>query len=466
MAYKDFEINPSGSNLNAGDTATNDYSSTSGDWDGTSVYTPNDSTVPASFVNVGDWVSVYLSGDTAARFVAQVTAVGAGANGTVTVSTTVKLGVTLASTAGAHTARLKHGGYWADLGICAANAILSVAVTLTQSVKIWVKAGSYTNSTARSVTQGAGSGFAFAFEGYNATRGDLMTNFAAVAGTSMPTFTGAGSFQLSGNDTVVRCIDFTQSVSGSVLTLSAARCRCEKVRATNTNAAAGAIALSMVGQGCEFLAGYLNCPTTATKTVSTATNGNGLIHGTVIAGGLVGLIATQYTTVMRCFFTGQASDSVQTASPSGAIQFINNTIYNLAGHGISIGQGGGGFIIANNYIEGNNVSGKYCITNTTGTNLVNIGLYGNAGFAMTAMYNGFAEPYQFADNGILAASALTNPGSGDFSIKSAYRGTAYPGQFENLSTTTGYLDVGAAEHQSAAGGAVYHPLKAFIVRGA
>src|SRR6516162_1168066 len=104
MAFKEFEINPSGNDLNAGDTATNDYSG-SGDWDGTSIFTPNDGSTPASFIAVNDWISIYSSSDTIAKAVARVTAVGAGVNGTVTVSTTDMMGTFIASTAGAHTAR-------------------------------------------------------------------------------------------------------------------------------------------------------------------------------------------------------------------------------------------------------------------------------------------------------------------------------------------------------------------------
>src|SRR5437868_12025449 len=101
-----------GSDLNAGSTTADAavYTSTAGNFDGTSIFTPTDGSTPASSIAVNDYVSLSNTGDTVARCVAQVTAVGAGVNGTVTVSTTIKYGTVPTSNSGSRA--LKAGGAW------------------------------------------------------------------------------------------------------------------------------------------------------------------------------------------------------------------------------------------------------------------------------------------------------------------------------------------------------------------
>jgi hypothetical protein len=466
MAFKEFEINSgTGNDLNAGDTATNDYSG-SGDWDGTSIFTPNDGSTPASFIAVNDWISIYSSSDTIAKAVARVTAVGAGVNGTVTVSTTDMMGTFIASTAGAHTARIKHGGYWASFLSCQLTFVLGTVKTLTQSVKIWVKAGTYANTTNRTVGVGGSQVFPIVFQGYKTTRGDMVgtPGFTAVAGTDIPTITFTTSaFTVTASDATFKNLDFTSAFTGATFSFSGARCRAEQVRSSNTSSNVGAIAFSMTGAGDEAVACYFSCPSTATKVINVATGGTVSIHASTISGGIAGITASTGLDVVRSLFTGQQGDTVST---NQTLHFINNSVYNQLGNGINFTAGNSGSVIANNYFSGGNVSGKAAFNNTSGANTSSIAFFGNAFFNWQNNYVGLAEPVQFMDVGTIAAEAFNNPGSGDFSIKSAYRGLAYPGPFENFSTTTSYLDFGAAEHQTPASSAVYHPLKAFIVRGA
>jgi hypothetical protein len=466
MAFKEFEINPSGNNLNAGDTATNDYSG-SGDWDGTSVFTPNDGTTPASFIAVNDWVSIYLSGDTITRMVGQVTAVGAGVNGTVTLSTTIKWGITVASTAGAHTARLKHGGYWADLGLTGTNGIWGTgASAVVVSTKVWVKVGTYPNtSIPRNIICGGTTAFPFVIQGYKTTRGDLVGVFNGVAGTDIPALQFSnGSLQISGNDVTLKNLDLNGSTNGTILTISGTRCKLEQVRVTNTNAAVGAIALGMTGTGDEVISSWLSCPITATKTVTCGTGTNQSFHATTFVGGIVGLITSvSGMSLNRCYFTGQNGDSIQS---SNTTQLTGCGFYNQVGNGMNMSSAGNGSFIASSYFSGGNIAGKAPVNNSSGANVEHVLCFGNMFYNWAAgPYLNFAESVPFVDAGTIGAEAFNNPGSGDFSIKPAYQSLSYPGAFENIATT-GYLDAGPAQHQSAAGGAVYHPLKAFIVRGA
>jgi hypothetical protein len=86
------------------------YSSTNGNWDGTSIYTPTDGSTPASTVTVGDWANVFNDGTTTPVYIARVTAVAAGANGAITLSTTAKVGTAPTSSATARSINV--GGAW------------------------------------------------------------------------------------------------------------------------------------------------------------------------------------------------------------------------------------------------------------------------------------------------------------------------------------------------------------------
>lgn len=114
MAYTEFYSVSGGDNLSAGSTNTGStctYTSNAGDSDGTSVFTPNDGSTPASTVSAGMFGSVYItSGATVAVFIGLVNSVAAGVNGAITFDTTIKSGAFPASSAGAHTITCKIGG--------------------------------------------------------------------------------------------------------------------------------------------------------------------------------------------------------------------------------------------------------------------------------------------------------------------------------------------------------------------
>jgi hypothetical protein len=55
------------------------------------------------------------------------------------------------------------------------------------------------------------------------------------------------------------------------------------------------------------------------------------------------------------------------------------------------------------------------------------------------------------DNSAVGSSALTDPGSGDFSVGTDLKAGAYPTSFKGSSTNQ-YMDIGAAQRQEPAGG--------------
>ncbi len=117
MAFNEFFAINGGSNLNAGADHTGLepgttalYTATNGGWNGTTTYTPTDGSTPASTVTVGDFASVYVDGATVAVYIARVTTVNAGVNGTIVLSSTIRFG-TPPSSLGT-TRSVKVGGAW------------------------------------------------------------------------------------------------------------------------------------------------------------------------------------------------------------------------------------------------------------------------------------------------------------------------------------------------------------------
>ena len=99
MAWGEFYIDPSGSNLNAGSTSATSATSTTtnGSWNrGTGVFIAASGT-PFAATSIGDWASVYPDANSTTPFVGQVTATTSSTQ--ITISTTTKFG-TAPTTAG------------------------------------------------------------------------------------------------------------------------------------------------------------------------------------------------------------------------------------------------------------------------------------------------------------------------------------------------------------------------------
>lgn len=114
-AFTEFYCSPTTtghSNLNAGSTTGAAlYTSTNGNWSTvTHIFTPTDGQTTSNFVSVGDWVSLYLNAASVTPYIARVTVVGAGVNGTITTSSTAFAGT--APSTGTGTVSCKDGGVW------------------------------------------------------------------------------------------------------------------------------------------------------------------------------------------------------------------------------------------------------------------------------------------------------------------------------------------------------------------
>lgn len=172
-SYTEFYCNLNGTNVNGGGTtnAAATYTSSNGNWDGTSVFTPTDGSTPASSVNVGDFASICLDAATVSVFISRVVTVAAGVNGAITVSTTAISGS--APAAGATGRTLRVGGAWRGAFAAVGFPFGFVANTLTNAtgnmVRVNINSG-YSNSISAGLTHGING--PIVFSGYTTTAGD------------------------------------------------------------------------------------------------------------------------------------------------------------------------------------------------------------------------------------------------------------------------------------------------------
>jgi hypothetical protein len=446
LAFTDFYINPNGSDLNAGSTSGSAiYTSTSGNWNGTSVFTPTDGSTPANSVNVGDWCSVYPNSNSVAPYIAKVTAVGSGVNGTITLSTSNYFGTAPASNSGSIS--IRDGGAWADFGIIGSGAALSTG-TVTQSTRINIQAGTYANNTTTLTFALAGAATTpLWWRGYQNTPGDQDGNPTATAGTNIPSITfTTGQMVLSGNHQTFSSMDVSGActASGGQVKSSGSPILLYRFRSTNTAANTNSVALSGNSTLLTTISCYFKATTTATATATIA-SGSCRVHGCYFTGGAIGLKIGITTTVTDSVFDTCGGDAIQV----GAAAIIANcSIYNPSGNGINATTvPNNGVLIANCYFDSVTSASKYAITNSTGTNTDLIVCLANAYYNCTGTVNGLGDFPLVFDNGSLVASAFVNPGSQNFTINSIGYGLAFPGGFEKLASSVGYLDVGALQHQ-------------------
>ncbi len=199
--FTEFYTQSGGSNLNACSTTGAAVYTGTGSWvQSTGVFTPTDNSTPASTVSVGMWGSVYVtSGATETVWIARISVVNSGTNGTVTINTN---GIGAKPSNGTGTITLKVGG--ACAGPNAASGFpLSLAnwgnnedstnhrarlnlkndQTYTMTSSFAVGAGGSTASTIQGYTTNPGDGGRATFDGTTNT-GAIISSLA-ITGTTL-----------------------------------------------------------------------------------------------------------------------------------------------------------------------------------------------------------------------------------------------------------------------------------------
>ena len=443
MAFAEFYMQTTGSNLNSGSTSSDSASvtETNGDWGNAAAnrFTAASGT-PFSGVSVGDWASIYLDASTTTGYVAKVTAVNGG-GASIDLSGTVKLGT--APSTGASGRSCKIGGAWAS----PVPIHTFGATTAAESTCINIKAGTYTLSAALTFNIVATGSFPVWYRGYNTTPGDLDAGSTSL---SYPVLSGgSNTMTTTGQYAIFSGISFLAARAGSCLVQSGAtsngirfkRCRFEN---TYANAAAAAVNISTI------VGSFVECWFKVTSSATTCITGSGSIELTGCylegAGGATttGIGTTGATFVQSCTIRGFGSHGIVTSNINN-IRISGCTISGNGGDGIRIGGASAASQfrqIIGNLLRSN---GGYGINNSGGA--INVELSSNAYYNNTSgQKNGFGDYPEF---GAITESSDPCVSSSDLHLipSASGAGAGIPGQWENVSGMIAYPDIGAWQRQ-------------------
>jgi hypothetical protein len=460
MAYTEFFCHTTGSNLNGGGLASGAdptdaaaYTSTNGNWNGTSIFTPGDGSTPASTVNVGDFASVYNDGASApAVYIARVTNVAAGVNGAITLSTTAASGTAPTSSATART--IKVGGAWQGPNGTVAFPFGFITNVLQDSggdiARVNFKSGSNYAITAAMTHSLSG---AVIWQGYTTTAGDggkavidggtvgasfLMLNVSGINHTLKDLIfqnngasASATGLRLGGTGTgAVRVV--VHAVRGHGFDLAGAPCYLEECEAYGCNQAGSVNVAGITVSNIGFL----------DRCLAHDNSGSGNAHGFYLGGGSQAVDCIADTNGLHGFFGNTGG---------GCVLLIRCTAYNNTGDGARMTSTTG--VVENCILQGN----AWGINNTSSSTLilsVNNAFRSNSSGQTTGKLD-------VSGSITLSADPMNDPANGDFSLNStagggaacrnAGRGLWAQTDTNYTKTTTAYSDVGAVQHQDAGG---------------
>lgn len=455
-AFTEFYYQSGGSNVNSGSTNSNTatYTSTNGNWSTvTNIFTPTDGSTPASTVNVGDFASVYNDGATVAVYIARITAVAAGVNGGITLTTVYKQGTPPTTSATART--IKVGGAWQTPFNATGFPLINGIFGALRNTNDDVSRVNFKNDQTYSTTGGSswtGMG-ATVLQGYTTTPGDggraiwsssttaavgfLMNSsapmFVDMVFTSSAASNGNDLLQFSNGASFVRCV-FHDS-RGDLVNLN--------------NAGASFI-------DCEFYAA--NKSNTAGKYAIDAPATVGLIDGCYIHDLTAGSNASGINAAGRSpIISNTIFDtisgvgiSITSTTVDSTIPVIHNcSFYNITGDAIKHNTTTGIFLVIKN-----------CIFTKGGAKGINMAAAIGGGVSQNNAYGAGTEANATADTllsvvetGKVTLPSNTSPYSaqttGNFSlIAPTAQGTGYGTFLETDGTNTGtvgYPDIGAAQ---------------------
>lgn len=467
MAYTEFYCNAStGSNVNGGsDPGTVTYTSTNGNWDGSSIYTPTDGSNPVTAgVKVGQFASVYIDAATVAVYIARVTAVTNAANGTITLSTTAHAGTAPTSSATARS--IKVGGAWKGPN-AAVNFPLAVSGTALQNA---------TDSSTDGVRINFKNNASYSISSPIATTG-FISNIVLQGYSSNPGDGGKATFDGSANaitimtdnaqsDTWIDFIFSSSATSGLVNNFVAGGQNQTLLRVISH----GARVSGIVTTTSSLLATLIECETYGCNLSNTASRGGtDIFSGTsvlllrCISHDNVGNANSGFTSKITstCFFNCVAFNNGQhgfahLSGGGGVSVFENCDTYNNTGDGINIAAD---TLLDFLWIENCNLikNGGKGINNTAATSQFTQGFVYNCGYGSGGQANtaGDSTLGGLIESGkVVYASGATPwnaPTTGDFSVVLSTAVGAGRGHFEeNDGThagTIGFPSIGAAQPQ-------------------
>lgn len=470
MAFTNFYVQTTGSNLNSGstNTDTSTFTYASGNWvASTGVFTVASGNPSSDGVAVGDFASVYANGSTATGFVGRVTARD---TTTITVSLTAKSGT--APTDGTGDRTLKIGGAWAGMSGSVSFPFGFVQSTMVDTSnnpnKIWIK-GTY-NVTAAMTHANVGPTW---FEGYTTTIGD-EGEFTIDGGTS-----GASYVVLTFGANVLGLANFiikNNGATGSADLMSVTGNSCSLRNGSLFNARRCVLRATGNIKVCE-LEGYNgNISNSAGFGVfSFATAGSSIervvCHSSNNGANNIGIVLDTSLNLIDCIVFDIQGYGISSNGDTNQ-SFYNLTIHNTGNHNFYFS--GGSQVMSSSFTNcAFFKSGGYGIFYRTGGALGHIGNMLNCVFGSgteghtSGNYNeGLGQAMMSIGEITYTANQTpwTSPTTGDFSITSALLKGTGRGKYRitkaGLTQPTSYRDISAVQHQdsgSGSGGAVLIP---------
>lgn len=339
----------------------------------------------------------------------------------------------------------------------------AASVRGVNAMPVFIGPGTYTLTTATANTAGgtisdSASGATNQptwWEGYETYRTDRGTQpilaFGSITSATMYTVTGGNNCYKIVNLQFGKSTDTGTSNTGATAGRPIYFVRCV------------ADTCKTVGFTTSSNATYIACRVTgSTGTAAFYNNGGSAFYVDCVAHAntIHGFLTTNVSAFVRCIAysnSGGSTDGFK-ASSANMMSYVNCVAYSNGQHGFNIAASTQAVVLENCIAESNTGTGFYVTSATTH----------NAVYVCAAYNNGTNFSTNWADlRGSITQSAgsfFTNAGSGDFSLNNTsgrgalLRGAGTPGLFP-ASLTTGYIDIGAAQHQDAGGaaGIMVHP---------
>lgn len=459
-AFTEFYCNYStGSNMNGGsDTNTSpSYSATNGGWNsGTGVFTPTSGNPSASGVSVGQFAHVFADGSTTPTFIGRVTSVN---STTVTVSTTVKVG-TAPGTSGTGIS-INVGGVWK--GPNGTNnfpfGLVTGALVNSSSDPTFVNfKNNATYFVTAAIAHNVGTGTVHYFSGYTST---VRDGGRAVidGGTS-----GASYALLTVSNNAGRFLDFEFQNNGATgnadgVTASTANIQFERCKFANFRGQGLVLGIRGMAFECE-ITGCNQSNTANAGALRFAAGADGAravrcyIHdntGSNTAG--IYSASSNVFIIDNCIVDTNGGIGISLAY-TVSVQITGTEVYNNTSTGIYLSSASGMRIENCNVVK----NGGYGIegNNTSSGHVFNMGYSAGTQANTSGKKNGMN--WLIETGAVDYANDVTpwnDPANGDFTITLAAAKGAGRGPFATgLTSTVGYPDIGAAQHQDSGGGGV------------
>ena len=471
MAFTEFYVQTTGSNLNSGSSNTDAalLTFTNGNWDATTgIFTATGADL--SGVTVGMFASVYNDGATLAVYVGRITAVDDTLD-TITVSLTAKSGT--APTTNATGRSIKIGGAWKGPNAAEIFPFGFAAATMINSsndiCRVNIKGGTTYNITASLAHSVAGP---LVFQGYTTSAGDLGQATIDGGTTAMVLINVTGA-NVELCDLIAQNNGTTGSNNGIVSSAIIRRCVANNIRGNgifNSGHTIECEAYACNGSNTSAFGGFSTSGGGWFVRCISHDNTGSNSSGFTTSGG------AQSVTFVNCIFESNGQYGAFINFRGNFALILGCDFYNNTSDGINFNvntSAGANITIENcNFVK----NGGWGFNDAEATlahliRLVNCGFGSGTQANTSGTVTGLAD-YGYEEGSITYAADVTpwvDPANGDFRVNLAAAKNAGRGTFTQTASgyagTIGYPDVGAATHLDVLPPSTYRIINNSLISG-